>query len=278
MRISRRLYRSINSPPVDLGDGSSPIRWIDLSLRIKDSIDRGVYDDSLALSRDEIVRLLRPPPARTRPAVIRSPNPFDAVDPDADPPYAAPTLGILRSEAVAAARAEDLSALRSVCAFGYAVLECEGQGDHDGRQREPVTRRIEELVRRVRVLVVENQELNDWIDHVELHRDRVERNLRASIRDLRMRLRELEGYVIALEAALYQSQIDANRIEPTVRSTDRATSFLSGVAENVVAGLILAGVPVGTASDQRSPVPPSVVVEISGACDAVIAALAPDNG
>jgi hypothetical protein len=278
LRISRRLYRSLHSPPVDL-DSNWDVGLLDLSLRIKDALDRDIRDDSLESNRDRLVAMLipppPPPPPSPRPTVIRSTNPFEK--PEIDPPVLPVTVKSLRSDAVVAAPAGDRRALMLTCAYGYAVLDCAGTRAASGPAREPVLRRTEELVRRVRLLIVENEELKDWIDHVELHRDRVERNMQSEIRDLRQRLRELEGYVIALEAGMYQSTVDPVRLASTVRNTGVASRLLVGVTENVLAGLILGGVAIGGmvmgGISSEPPLPPNVSIEITTACDNVLIAL-----
>jgi hypothetical protein len=275
LRISRRLYRSLHSPPIDL-DAGWDVGLLDLSLRIKDALDRDTRDDSLESNRDRLVAMLiPPPPPPQRPTVIRSSNPFEK--PEVDPPIVPVTMNSLRSDAVLAAPAGDRRALMLTCAYGYAVLDCAGTHAASAPAREPVIRRTEELVRRVRLLIIENEELKDWIDHVELHRDRVERNMQGEIRDLRQRVRELEGYVIALEAGMYQSTVDPARLASTVKNTGVASRLLVGVTENVLAGLILGGVAIGGMAiggiSNEPPLPPSVSIEISTACDRVLAAL-----
>ena len=281
LRISQRLYRSLHSPPVDIVrplDG----RLLDLSLRVKDAVDRAAVDDALVSVRDQLVEMLIPPPLPPRrPTVIRSSNPFETAQSSRQPAGSA-TLISLRSDAVLSAPAGDDRALLSTCAYGYAVLDCAGTQAANSAVTTPVIRRTEELVRQVRLLIVENEELKDWIDHVELHRDRVEKNMRGEIRDLRQRLRELEGYVIALEAAMYQRKVDPERLATTVKNTVAASKLLVDVTGNVVAGLILGGVAIGgmafggISGDQ--PLPPSVSVDITTACENVLIALDPQSG
>lgn len=276
LTISRRLYRSLHSPPVDMGrslDG----RLLDLSLRVKDALDRDAQGSSLASDRARLVEMLIPPPLPPqRPTVIRSSNPFDTTEPEPQTAVAFTTKS-LQADAVLAASAGDGRALLSTCAYGYAVLDCDGTRAARNPARQPVLRRTEELVRHVRLLIVENEELKDWIDHVELHRDRVERNMQGEIRDLRQRLRELEGYVIALEAGMYQNNVDTDRLASTVKNTGAASRLFVGVTENVVAGLILGGVAVGGISlggiSSEQPLAPSVSIAITEACDNVLIAL-----
>ena len=87
----------------------------------------------------------------------------------------------------------------------------------------------------------------------------------------------MEGYVIALEAGMYQNTVDPVRLASTVKNTGAASRLLVGVTENVVAGLILGGVAfggivVGGISSQP-PLPPSVSIDITNACDNVLIAL-----
>ena len=106
--------------------------------------------------------------------------------------------------------------------------------------------------------------------------------MQGEIRDLRQRLRELEGYVIALEAAMYQRKVDPERLANTVKSTGAASKLLVDVTGNVVAGLILGGVAIGgmafggISGDQ--PLPTSVSVDITTACENVLIALDPQRG
>lgn len=277
LRISRRLYRSLHSPPVEIGrhlDG----RLLDLSLRVKDALDRDARSDTLVSDRDQLVQMLIPPPLPPpRPTVIRSSNPFETANTAPPPAVAATPKSLVRSRCVSPGR--DERALLSACAYGYAVLDCDGTQAASSPAPAPVIRRTEELVRQVRLLIVENEELKDWIDHVELHRDRVERNMQGELRDPRQRLRELEGYVIALEAAMYQSNVDRGRLASTVESTGAASRLLVDVTGNVVAGLTLGGVAIGGIAfggiSGEQPLPPSVSVDITTACENVLIALDP---
>ena len=137
-------------------------------------------------------------------------------------------------------------------------------------------RRTEELVHEVRRLIVENEELEDWISHVELHRSRVEGQLRGQIDDLRHRIRELESYVAALEASSYQVTIDPERHRSTVYNTSGVTRVLEQAVGGIVAALALLGLGVG--GEPGSPIPPGVTIEIDTRCNAVLATLEAADG
>lgn len=134
-----------------------------------------------------------------------------------------------------------------------------------------LTRRVEALIRCIRLYVVENQALSDWIQNLQAElvvlrgqRDSLTQQLRNSLDDatsLRQYTREIGSYCDALEAMLEQRGWDRGRLEPIVVATERANSAMRDI---IVAGVgsLVGGLGVLGVSNVSIAAAPEPVVEI----------------
>ena len=140
-------------------------------------------------------------------------------------------------------------------------------------------RRVEALIREVRLALVENDELQQWIDHLTLQGRRLNTEnveLQNKISSLQHYVRELESYADALDAQRSQAGYDEVRLMNLVECLRETSSWFAQYSANVAAAatVALSGVVGASLIDTTvEPTPPPITVihaSINTSCDRVL--------